>query len=295
MQIIRELEREPRGIVCGAIGFIAPNRDAAFSVAIRTLVLQDGRASMRVGSGITWDSVAESEYAECRLKAEFLARDLEPFELIETMRWDGEYFLLDLHLARLRDSAEYFGFAYDEKTVRDRLQQAADGLTAGTNNRVRLTMGLSGKLSVTSAPLELSFAPVSLALAGARVLSADPFLRHKTTRRAIYDRALVDARAAGFDDGFFLNERGEVTECSVHNIVIKRNGELLTPALDCGVLPGIYRAHLLNNAPGLREAIFRLEDMLEAEQVYVCNSVRGMRAVHSIRLADGTMRQFPVD
>ena len=78
MQRIRELEDGPRGVYCGALGYAAPGGEAAFNVAIRTAVVADGAGRYDVGSGVVWDSRAEAEYAECRLKARVLtdlARD----------------------------------------------------------------------------------------------------------------------------------------------------------------------------------------------------------------------------
>ncbi|MFP5235771.1 MAG: aminodeoxychorismate synthase component I [Acidobacteriota bacterium] len=310
MQAIRELEHEARGIACGAIGYFAPGGDAVFSVAIRTAALRDGEVHMRVGSGITYDSDADAEFSECLLKAQFLSPTPVPFELIETLRWDGAYFLLDEHLDRLQASAAYFDFAFNRARVHSELREfakklpfsssgfaprlGAPGLDSETRDstmptsspdtchRVRLLLARSGSVSITSEPLPPDRRPVRLKLVQERVDPADPFVRHKTTRRAVYDRGLAEARAAGCADALFLNRAGHVTECAIHNLLILRGGEILTPALDCGLLPGVYRRHLLERHANMREATLTLEDLQHAERVYIFNSVRGLRRVERI-------------
>jgi len=285
MQVIGALEAAPRGIACGAIGFFAPGGDAVFSVAIRTATLREGEVHLRVGSGITYDSDAGAEYAECLLKSRFLTRTPLQFELIETMLWDDGFFLLDLHLARLAGSAAYFDFRFDPDPVREQLLSFAARFAPGAKHRVRLLLPRSGSISVTSTPLAESSPTASLVVARESTDPADIFLRHKTTHRAIYDRAFADAQAGCFDDALFLNTRGEVTEGAIHNIMIATDGELLTPLLDCGVLPGVYRSHLLATHPALREAVLTLADVNAADHVYIFNSVRGLRRV--TRIADG--------
>src|SRR5581483_7189378 len=161
MQAIRELEGDARGIACGAIGYFAPGGAAVFSVAIRTLMLHEGEAEMHVGSGITWDSDALSEYEECRLKARFLTGAPVHLELIETMLWNDGYWLLDLHLDRLSASATYFGYAYDAEVVRQALTRSAAAFPAGAHVRVRLTLARSGGLSITSEAVKDSIEPAT--------------------------------------------------------------------------------------------------------------------------------------
>jgi para-aminobenzoate synthetase / 4-amino-4-deoxychorismate lyase len=72
MQVIRDIETEPRRIYTGAIGFIAPNKDLIFNIPIRTLLMEDGRAQMGIGGGIVWDSTPQGEWDEGVLKAKFL-------------------------------------------------------------------------------------------------------------------------------------------------------------------------------------------------------------------------------
>ena len=171
MELITELETAPRGIYTGCIGYLSPGEEggrgsppggvaameACFSVAIRTVCVDrgSGQAEYGVGSGVTHYSAAAAEFEECRLKARVLTERRPPFDLFETLRLDtgagassreGGYFLRDRHLARLRDSAAYFGFACDEEQVLAALEGHARGLRpAGGSHRVRLVLSRAGR------------------------------------------------------------------------------------------------------------------------------------------------------
>lgn len=271
MQIIRELEPLPRDVYCGAVGWWAPGRRAEFNVAIRTAVVDARRGSARyhVGGGITWDSTADAEYGECHAKAAVLTRMPRQFELLESLLFDGGYFLLDEHLARLRDSAEYFGVELDVAAVRDRLAQAAlvfDGIP----KKVRLLVARDGTIGIEHAPVA-PLGPVCLALAGEPVDDGDVFLYHKTTWRAVYENA--KALRPDCTDVILWNARGEITETTFANIALHIGGEWLTPPVRCGLLAGVMRGHLLG-AGRLREAVLLKEDLARASAVAIFNSVR---------------------
>jgi para-aminobenzoate synthetase/4-amino-4-deoxychorismate lyase len=282
MRIIRELERTPRGVYTGAIGYISPRGTAAFNVAIRTLVMKDGKAQMGVGGGIVADSDPADEYRECLLKAAFLTRTHHDFQLIETMLWEKDFFLLSLHLDRLESSASYFNFVFDRQTVLARLQELSNSFADGKSYRVRLLLSEDGNLTVESVELHAEPYAGSICLSQERTSSIDIFMRHKTTLREIYDRGFAEARAAGFDEVIFQNEKGEVTEGAISNVFIERSGRLLTPPLACGVLAGVYRRHLLETNATAEERILTVEDLKTADAVFLCNSVRGLREVKSI-------------
>ena len=280
MEIIHELERGPRGIYTGAIGYMAPDGTAAFNVAIRTLVMKEGEARMGVGGGIVADSEPMEEYRECLLKAEFLTRRRHDFQLIETMLWEGDYFLLEMHLERMEASAEYFNFLWDREAVVGRLEEVAKGFRLGERYRVRLLLNEAGEVTVAAVKLSVEVSGWGrVRLSMERTSSTDVFLRHKTTRRELYEREYARARAEGFDEVIFLNERGEVTEGAISNVFIRRAGRLLTPPLRCGVLPGVLRRHLLESDASAEECVLTVEDLESAEAVFVGNSVRGLREV----------------
>ncbi len=282
MEIIRELERNPRGVYTGCIGHIAPDGSAAFNVAIRTLLLQNGVGHMGVGGGIVADSSPADEYRECLLKASFLTRRRHDFQLIETMLVEhGAVALLELHLDRLEASARYFDFNFDRANIAAAISSAIGNLLSGQSHRLRLLLDSSGNTSITSSSVETdnTDAPLKVRIAHERLRSTDVFLRHKTTHREFYNRSLAEAKAAGFDEVLFLNERGELTEGAISNLLIERDGKLLTPPLSSGVLQGIYRRHILETNPNAEERVLTLADLHSAEAIYLCNSVRGIQRV----------------
>ncbi|MBS0309383.1 MAG: aminodeoxychorismate synthase component I [Proteobacteria bacterium] len=288
MHIIRELEPDARGLYTGAIGwFAAPPAektigDFCLSVPIRTLLLQPQREGVRsgelgVGAGIVHDSSAQEEYAECRLKARFLTGLRHDFSLLETMRAsvDGCAYL-ERHLARLRASAAYFGFVWHEQAVRDQLQQVCAALPPGAH-RLRLVLDQDGHCAIQTAPLLSLQEPVGLLLAQQRTRTDALFLRHKTTQRAVYDAAWRDAEAQGAFDALFCNERGDVTEGARSNLFVKLDGRWYTPPLSAGLLPGVMRSVLLDDpAWQASERSITISDLRAAEEVVVCNALRGV-------------------
>lgn len=281
MEIIRELEPEARGAYTGAVGMIAPDGKLAFNVAIRSLWIDaQGCGEMGIGSGVVFDSVAEDEYQECLLKTSFLTQPHRPFDLIETLRWQSnEYYLLDRHLARLERSARHFLYPFEREAVVEALNGEAADFTEDCY-RVRLTLSIEGQIAVTSAPIELpTHATIyRFAVSGKRIDSTDPLYYHKTTQRALYDNEFQRlGRETGCDEVLFLNERDELTEGSRTNLFVQRDGVLLTPPLEAGVLDGTFRRELLDAAERpIRETKLYREDLDRAEAVYFGNSVRGL-------------------
>jgi para-aminobenzoate synthetase/4-amino-4-deoxychorismate lyase len=283
MQIIRELEQSPRGVYTGAIGFIAPDRSSVFNVAIRTLLLKDGQARMGVGGGIVADSIPAEEYQECLLKTRFLNRPRFDFQLIETMLWDQEFILLSLHLDRLQSSAAYFEFPFNRCALISTLAARSSEFLPGELHRLRLLLDRKGAFTVTSTPYIRGRSIGRVRISPERTSSVDMFLRHKTTCRDRYDRLYQQARADGFDEILFLNEKEEVTEGAISNIFVQQGDRLLTPPLSSGVLPGTYRRHLLETNRTAEEQLLTLQDLESADAVFLCNSVRGM---YQVKLAD---------
>ncbi|MBS0346682.1 MAG: aminodeoxychorismate synthase component I [Proteobacteria bacterium] len=281
MEIIRELEASPRGMYCGALGFIRPGGDFRFSVPIRTLLTNaDGHARLNVGSGVVYDSSPAGEWAECHLKARFLTALPTQLRLIETLRYapaeDQAFPFLAEHLERLSDSARWFGFPFKADTFRNALA-SIDG---DTPLRVRITLGQQGDFRVDTAPLGTgapSNAP-TVVLSAYRVRSDDPLLRHKTTARKLYDQELTRVMGEGHFDAIFLNERGELTEGARSNLFVQKNGELLTPPQDAGLLNGVLRRRLLREGQA-REATLTLDDLNQAEALFVGNGLRGLLRV----------------
>ena len=290
MEIIRELEQQPRGVYCGAIGYTGPEQ-SCFNVPIRTLELGQGQGRMGIGSGIVADSIAEAEWEECLLKSHFLTKSKADFQLIETLLWHPEngYFLLEYHLERLQDSARYFHFCHEPEEIRGCLDKRAAELSVDVKNkegagqwRVRLLLHRDGRLKMSSVPLpqlpdSVSEEPAEVIFSQEQVNASDPHRFHKTTRRELYTREFQRAAEQGCYDILFTNTAGEITEGAITNIFLRRkkNERLLTPPADCGLLAGTYRRMLLEQSQAV-EQVLRMEDLLKAEELYVANSVRGL-------------------
>ena len=288
MQIIAGLERLPRFLYTGTIGFFAPGRRAQFNVAIRTLLVNQktGWAEYGVGSGITWDSEPEAEWQECLAKARILAPRSPAFSLLETIRWtpEGGYYLLERHLERLQASARYFGFRLDLNALRLELEQLSAGL-GPKHKRVRLLVTKEGRISLEATALpETALKPQRIALARTPVDASDPFLYHKTSHRTVYEAART-ARP-GFDDVLLFNEQGEITESTIANVAVDIEGKLYTPLVTCGLLPGTLRGHLLQQGE-LSERPIALEELLQSPRVLLFNSVRGMYPVEVVKAKCG--------
>ena len=279
MGIIARLESSPRQVYTGSMGFLAPGRRAQFNVAIRTLLVDTGRqrAEYGVGGGIVWDSDRSAELAECHAKARILsASPPPPFQLLETMLWtpaDGIR-LLELHLHRLRDSADYFDRPFDETRLRAEIDQQTRGFPPAPQ-RMRLLLAEDGTPTLQSAPLApLAFAPfLRVALARRPVDPDDIFLYHKTTNRRVYEEA--QAEIPGFDDVILFNGRGELTESTRANLVVEIHGGLVTPPVECGLLPGTARAELLARGV-LHERPIPLSLLRARPRLFLLNSVRGL-------------------
>ena len=279
MEIIDELETDRRGIYTGSIGFVEAGGDAAFNVAIRTLVfpsqrgLQDAPmcATLGLGSGIVADSVPGEEWRECLAKGEFVRAAGESFDLIETMFFDPVEGVqrLEGHLARMKASAAALGFAFDRHGARNSLQSATFRVRSAA--RVRMRLAPSGALAVEVSPLpRLAELPVPVAPCAAPMATDDFRLTHKTSLRAAYDMARQGSGAA---EVVFIDEPGFVTEGSWSNIFVERDGMLLTPPLSLGLLPGVLRAELIEKGRAV-ESHLRLADLESG--FFIGNSLRGL-------------------
>ena len=277
MQAIHDLEAEPRGVYCGAIGVVRPGGHATFNVAIRTVTRQGTQARCGIGSGITYDATADNEWREWQHKRGFLERASEPFALLETLRLQGGVFHnLGAHLSRLARAARHFGYPYDEAAVRTALQALLDPNTPqddGVAWRVRLLLDAQGTAFAEKFIQNSTPAQVMIGLAATDFEAAQSeFTRFKTTRRSHYE-AFAPTDPAIFDT-LLYNERGELTECTRGNIAVLLDGQWLTPALHCGLLDGVGRAHFITQGH-LKVAVIRLDDLPRAQGWAFVNSLRG--------------------
>ncbi|NOX26104.1 MAG: aminodeoxychorismate synthase component I [Deltaproteobacteria bacterium] len=295
MEIINELEGGERGTYTGALGFIAPDGEAVFNVPIRTIALGNGRGEMGIGAGITHDSEPRDEWRETLLKGEFLSNPHPEFQLIETILWQAKdgFWLLDHHLQRLRTSALYFSYPLDLHQLRQRLLAMADNWAAlPPNRRLRILLFRDGTTDITavecgpSAGLSLSghnsargssqqeLLPL-IEISPQKTDSNNIYLYHKTTLRELYNKERQRAGRDGLYEIIFCNERQEITEGTISNIIIRHQGRFLTPPIECGLLPGIGRQMLIEGRQ-IWEEVLTPADLYAAESIYFLNSVRGL-------------------
>ncbi len=282
MRLIAELEEEPRQVYCGAIGLLTRER-AVFNVAIRTALIdsKSGIAEYGAGGGIVWDSQAEEEYEEALLKSQALTLNRPTFELTEAFLFrNGELMMLDRHLSRMQKSAQFFSFEYDEKranaTLNSALQQVMENASKiEASFKIRLLLSKAGDFRVEKTllpPPPIAESENRYALAKHSVSSEDVFLYHKTTHRRVYTERAFDFPEVY--DVLLWNEREELTEFTRGNLVLRLNGELLTPPAACGLLAGTLREELLETG-AIRERILHKSDLELAEEVWFINSIRG--------------------
>lgn len=271
MRIIESLERGRRGVYCGAICFVSPEKTVC-SVPIRILERHGGAGGkfvFRSGSAIVWDSTAAGEWRETLDKASFINGD---FSLIETFSVEHSVpkYVCE-HLQRMQKSAETLGFSFDETAARAALSTAACG-----DGILRLELSRGGRFSTSTRPLSES-KTARVEISKTRVDSRNIFLRHKTTKRDWYAAATRKIASGEVYDVIFQNERGEITEGSRSNIIVEKDGKFYTPPAECGLLEGVGRRVLSDK---LTEKILYPSDLYSADAIYSLNSVRGLKKVN---------------
>jgi para-aminobenzoate synthetase/4-amino-4-deoxychorismate lyase len=296
MEIIQELEPEDRGYYCGALGWLDPNGNFAFSVPIRTVEIEQDIQShashftLGIGAGITNDSDASQEWQECRIKAAFLMDLPSATGLFETIAISkGEPLRLREHLGRMQASARALRIAFDAELAEKIILSTCASLDKSLFHRLRLDLSPNGELSVASAAIHQTIESVKIFWAkdilpgDAIMFSGDALLRHKISNRTVYDQAWQKAVQLGGFDALFMNEQGFVTEGGRTSVFIKPPGstEWLTPPVSAGLLPGVMRAALLAD-PSLnaREANLTIKDVSMAEEIMLSNALRGAIKAH---------------
>lgn len=272
MRAIHALEASPRGVYTGAIGYFAPDA-ARFNVAIRTALVDahTGRMTAGIGGGVTWESTAENEHAEALAKAAFLSVPPD-IELIETMRLTRTGITrLERHLQRLADSAAFLDFHCDLEAVRAHLDEVLRAHADGGLYRVRLLSGRSGVSRVEVTPFAPAPPHPHVALARTPVSSRDKTLFHKTTNRRTYEQARLEQ--PDVFDVLLWNEREEVTEFTIGNVVVEIDGVRCTPPRSSGLLAGVFRAELVDEGI-VTERVIAVNELAEARRVWLVNSLR---------------------
>ena len=261
MNIIDELEYFPREIYCGAIGYITKN-NMEFSVPIRILQKKhsDKYYQYHAGGAIVWDSDIKDEWKETVTKKKILDTDIE-CQLIETLLIkDGEVKFFEEHLNRLKISAQDLQYCFNTNNFK---------FDTSKTCMARFLLAKDGSYSIEYRELN-KIDNNKIVISNDKMNSKNPYLYHKTTFRPWYKYVLED-----YFDVVFFNERGELTEGSRSNIVLQLDGELFTPAVESGLLNGIYRQYLLKQNK-IKEKVLYRTDLLKAEKIFCINSVRGM-------------------
>ncbi|MDR3156599.1 MAG: aminodeoxychorismate synthase component I [Lactobacillales bacterium] len=262
MNIIDTIEKGTRNIYCGAIGFITPKR-YEFSVPIRILQksIFDKSFKYRAGGAIVQDSTAQNEWLEVKTKTKFLNSD---FKIIETMKIEnGEVLFLEEHLKRMKNSAKHFKFIFDKEKIK---------IDTTNDIIVRILLDAKGNVSIEYRSIE-NMSTNKVRVSPITVDNCEEFLYHKTTYRPYYD-----VNYDKYYDELFFNGRGDLTEGSRTNILLAIDNHLYTPPVECGLLNGILRQHLLNSGQ-CKEKILRKDDLNKAGHIYCINSVRGIKKV----------------
>ncbi len=274
MEIIANLETTPREAYCGAIGYITPNKEAIFNVPIRTVLINDTtkKAIYGVGGGITWDSTSDGEYDEVLAKARILKEKRPDFQLLESILLnEGHYFLLDEHLDRLENSAQYFDFPYNRIKIKESLQNLIHSTTLN-KAKVRLLLSKEGKLILDAQPLTHFESIQTITLAKEPIDKNNPFLYHKTTNREIYTH-FHRLKPSGVFDVLLWNKDHELTEFTSGNIVLEMDDGFWTPPIHSGLLAGTFRDKLIRVGQ-IQEKTLTIADLKNSKKIWFINSVR---------------------
>lgn len=285
LSFINTHEQRARGVYCGSIGYLSPQRRGWWNVAIRTAQLDrtTGLGRYDAGGGIVADSVAADEWDEVLLKSRFLRTPGDTFALLETFSSSTDEATRRLHYRRLERSAKAFGLDLADLSLSSRHAELVEAQLklhaalrqAQGDELVRIRLSLNGEISITYAPLDRMREPLPICLASRRVRSDDPFLRHKTSWRPLHEAAMAEATARGCFDALLCNERDELTEGARTNLFFEIDGRFWTPPLACGLLPGILRERIVSEARVSERAV-TLDELRCADAIYVGNSARGL-------------------
>ncbi|CQR46472.1 Aminodeoxychorismate synthase component 1 [Paraliobacillus sp. PM-2] len=278
MEYIAALEQNPRGVYCGAIGYFTPKQEAIFNVPIRTVVIdkRTKKATYGVGSGVTWDSKVKNEYEELKTKAKLLTEKRSAFQLIETILLEqGSYPLEAYHVKRLAESAKYFNIPFSKEKVNKTLEKIKHQLDVG-KYKVRLLLDLNGELHKSVEELSNTPESVECELASYPIDKTNVFHYHKTTNRSIYQEHVTNNPS--IFSVLLWNDQEEITEFTFGNVVVELDGQLFTPPLSAGLLPGTYRDYLLEHHM-IKERTITKKEVMAACNVWFINSLRGWISV----------------
>ncbi len=284
MEIIHELEKEDRGLYTGSIGLLLKDK-AVFSVAIRTIEIDTAthHGNIGLGSGIVWDSVPSEEYQETLLKGSFFTEPQTYFEIFETCKITaGRIFLFEQHMQRLKRTAHFFLFCFDEQFIRSKIQERINEIRNDAIYKLKFFLGKTGAVRIEVSDFPAVPAKVQIIISSKRVESSNKFLYFKTTNRHLYNEEFVQFNLSGFFDVIFLNETDHVAEGAISNIFIRKGRKWFTPQISCGILPGVFRESLILTRRNVVESKLTMTDLTLADEIILTNSLRGIVKVHEV-------------
>ncbi len=293
MEIINELEKEKRGIYTGSIGLIRKNK-ITFNVPIRTLSInkKSGKGEIGLGSGVVWDSIADEEFEETKLKGKFLTEPTKLYEIIETMLIENrKIFLLNEHLYRMKQAAEFFLFTFSNNKIRNKIDSILKKLD---NKKYKLKISLNkwGSLNFFISKIIEDNKEIKIILSNQQIDLNNKFQYFKTSNRQLYDSEYKKFSKQGFFDVIYFNGNGELAEGAITNIFIYKNDVISTPPINAGILPGVYRKYLLKNNSFIIERKLFKEDLIEADKIVLTNSVRGEVVVNKLFVNENEFISF---
>ncbi len=294
MEIIKELEKEERGIYTGTIGLLNKNK-TDFNVAIRTVVInkKNNKGEIGLGSGIVWDSEADGEYDEVLLKSRFVTSPTEYFEIFETMLIkEKKVVFLDQHIERIKNAASFFLFYFDEIKTLNEIESQISLLNENEQYRYKLSLTKWGQLSHQIKKHDNFTGEVKVIVSANQTSSKSQFLYFKTTNRKLYESEHNKYTARGFFDVLFFNEKGELTEGAITNVFVKIGSELFTPPSKCGLLTGIYRDYFIDTHSDIQRKVITLDDLYKADEIILTNSLRGEIKVDLIYFNEYEFKSF---
>lgn len=280
MEIIREIEKKNRGIYTGSIGLILKDKKV-FNVAIRTPIIdvKSGRGEVGLGGGIVWDSESQSEFYEVKLKGKFLTEPEPYFELFESMLVTHcKINLLERHLNRLKNAAEHFLFVYNEDKIIGSIDNAIKHLNHGNNYKLKLSLSKCGINEIQIGEIQPHTGKVIVRVSNRKINSKNKFQFFKTTNRHLYDKTISLKKNKNIFDVIFFNDKDELCEGTRTNIFIKKDDVFYTPIIECGILNGVQREIFAKEISAIEGVLF-LNDLINADEVYLSNAVRGITKV----------------
>ncbi len=284
MQIIKETEKESRGIYTGSIGLLKKD-EIIFNVAIRTaeIDLKSNTGEIGIGSGIVWDSDPDAEYEECLLKSNFLTKPDKEFYIFESLLIENrEIFLEDFHISRFKNAADYFLFPFSEIELREQLREAAKNTEEKSRYKLKIILYKFGETKTFQEiiPKEESRSWKAV-ISESRINSGNKFQYFKTSNRQLYDKELKKYSKMGFDEVIYFNEKEELAEGARTNIILEKDNCYFTPPVSSGILDGCYRQFLLSDKKVIEKKLYRA-DLDNADKIYAINSVRKMIEISQI-------------